>query len=113
MLTKRQYELLCFLIDYKKANHIFPSYDEVCQSMGLHSKSHVRSLLEGLEQKGFIRRIPHKARAIEIIKYPEELTPQQKVAESQAPAYQPPSQDAKRSSDYIRVPFYGAISSTI
>lgn len=113
MLTKRQYELLCFLIDYKKANHIYPSYDEVCQAMGLHSKSHVRSLLEGLEQRGFIRRIPHKARAIEIIKYPDELVPHQKVAEPESAAYRPPQQKTSANADYITVPFYGAISSTV
>jgi repressor LexA len=101
------------LIDYKKANHIFPSYDEVCQSMGLNSKSHVRSLLEGLEQRGFIRRIPHKARAIEIIKYPDELAPHRKVAEPDSAAYIPPQNQTGANTDYITVPFYGAISSTI
>jgi repressor LexA len=80
--------------------------------MGLHSKSHVRSLLEGLEQRGFIRRIPHKARAIEIIKYPEELAPNQKVAESESTTYIPP-QEKVNHGDYIMVPFYGAISSTV
>ncbi len=113
MLTRRQYELLCFLIDYKKANHIFPSYDEVCQSMGLHSKSHVRSLLEGLEERGFIRRIPHKARAIEIIKYPDELAPHRKVAEPDSAAYTPPQPKQSVNSDYTTVPFYGSIASAI
>ncbi len=113
MLTKRQYELLRFLKDYKKTNHIFPSYDEMCHALGLNSKSHARSLLDGIEQRGFIKRIPHKARAIEILKYPDSLNPQQRISEPESATYSPPQPQPNGNADYMKVPFYGSISSTI
>ena len=68
MLTKKQKTLL-LLIDKKiKETGITPSYDEMKDSLGLASKSGIHRLITALEDRGFIRRLPNKARAIEVLK---------------------------------------------
>ena len=73
MLTKKQYELITF-IDYKlRETGVSPSFDEMRDALALKSKSGIHRLITGLEERGFIRRLPHRARALEIIKLPENL----------------------------------------
>ena len=73
MLTKKQYELITF-IDYKLSlSGISPSFDEMREALGLKSKSGIHRLITGLEERGFIRRRPHRARALEILKLPNNL----------------------------------------
>ncbi|MDC0196237.1 transcriptional repressor LexA [Gammaproteobacteria bacterium] len=73
MLTKKQYELITF-IDYKlRESGVSPSFDEMRDALDLKSKSGIHRLITGLEERGFIRRLPHRARALEIIKLPENL----------------------------------------
>ena len=73
MLTKKQYELITF-IDYKlRETGVSPSFDEMRDALDLKSKSGIHRLITGLEERGFIRRLPHRARALEIIKLPENL----------------------------------------
>ena len=70
MLTKKQYELLKFI--NKKLNQvgISPSFDEMKVALNLKSKSGIHRLITGLEERGYIRRLPHRARALEVIKLP-------------------------------------------
>ena len=68
MLTKKQKELYDFLKDYISSNHISPSFEEMKNAVNLKSKSGIHRLITSLEQRGFIRRLKHKARAMEIIK---------------------------------------------
>jgi len=73
MLTPKQYELLNFIHQRVKERGIPPSYDEMKEALGLRSKSGIHRLITALEERGFIRRLPHRARAIEIVRLPETL----------------------------------------
>ena len=71
MLTKKQKNLLLFINKKLRASGISPSYEEMKDSLNLKSKSGIHRLISALEERGFIRRLPHKARALEVIKLPE------------------------------------------
>ncbi len=73
MLTKKQYELLLFIDQRLKASGVSPSFDEMKEALDLKSKSGIHRLITGLEERGFIRRLPHRARALEVLKLPENL----------------------------------------
>ncbi len=75
MLTQKQHDLLKFIDKRLKKNSISPSYDEMKDALGLASKSGIHRLITALEERGFIRRLPHRARALEIIKLPGEKRP--------------------------------------
>jgi repressor LexA len=72
MLTKKQHELLLFINQRLAATGIAPSFDEMKDALRLRSKSGIHRLISGLEERGFIRRLPHRARALEVLKLPEE-----------------------------------------
>jgi repressor LexA len=74
MLTSKQKELLVFINDRLQATGVPPSFDEMKEALNLQSKSGVHRLIIALEERGFIKRLPHRARAIEIIKLPEAMT---------------------------------------
>jgi repressor LexA len=74
MLTRKQYELLRFIDQRLKEMGVPPSFDEMKDALDLRSKSGIHRLITALEERGFIRRLPNRARAIEVIKLPE-LTP--------------------------------------
>ena len=71
MLTKKQKNLLLFINKKLRASGVSPSYEEMKVSLNLKSKSGIHRLISALEERGFIRRLPHKARALEVIKLPE------------------------------------------
>ena len=71
MLTKKQKNLLLFINKKLRASGVSPSYEEMKDSLNLKSKSGIHRLISALEERGFIRRLPHKARALEVIKLPE------------------------------------------
>ena len=72
MLTKKQHELLMFINQRLAATGVAPSFDEMKDALRLRSKSDIHRLISGLEERGFIRRLPHRARALEVIKLPGE-----------------------------------------
>jgi repressor LexA len=72
MLTKKQHELLLFINQRLAATGVAPSFDEMKDALNLRSKSGIHRLISGLEERGFIRRLPHRARALEVVKLPEE-----------------------------------------
>jgi repressor LexA len=72
MLTKKQRELLLFINQRLSATGVSPSFDEMKDALSLKSKSGIHRLISGLEERGFIRRLPHRARALEVVKLPEE-----------------------------------------
>ena len=76
MLTKKQYELLVLIDRRIKESGVPPSFDEMKDALGLKSKSGIHRLISGLEERGFIRRLPHRARALEVLKLPENLETQ-------------------------------------
>ena len=71
MLTKKQYQLLMFIDSRLKVVGISPSFEEMKVALNLKSKSGIHRLITGLEERGFIRRLPYRARALEVLKLPE------------------------------------------
>jgi len=71
MLTRKQYELLMFIDERLQETGVSPSFDEMKDALGLRSKSGVHRLITGLEERGFLRRLPHRARALEVLRLPE------------------------------------------
>ena len=74
MLTKKQHELLVFINARLQETGICPSFDEMKDALGLKSKSGIHRLITGLEERGFIRRLPHRARALEILRLSDSLS---------------------------------------
>ncbi|MEA2922934.1 MAG: repressor LexA [Alphaproteobacteria bacterium] len=73
MLTRKQFELLRFVHERLKETGVPPSFDEMKDALDLRSKSGIHRLITALEERGFIRRLPNRARAIEVIKLPESV----------------------------------------
>ncbi|HET7410745.1 MAG TPA: transcriptional repressor LexA [Paracoccaceae bacterium] len=75
MLTRKQYDLLMFIHARVQRDGVSPSFDEMKAALDLRSKSGIHRLITALEERGFIRRLPHRARAIEITRLPENMEP--------------------------------------
>jgi repressor LexA len=103
MLTRKQYELLLFINDRLGEGGVSPSFDEMKDALGLKSKSGIHRLITGLEERGFIRRLPHRARALEVLKLPE-------GAESSGGRQQRGSDRAKFQPNVIKGDFSGALA---
>lgn len=73
MLTRQQHKLLLFVHNFIQTNGIAPSFDEMFKAMDLKSKSSIHRLIEALVERGFVRRLVNRARAIEVIKLPEDF----------------------------------------
>ena len=111
MLTRKQFELLNFINTHLRENGISPSFDEMKDALQLKSKSGVHRLVTALEERGFIRRLPHRARALEVLKLPDVV-----AASSSGKAFTPsliqggqPSQPPS-SNDVVSMPLYGRIA---
>ena len=74
MLTRKQLELLDFIHKRLERDGVPPSFDEMKEALDLRSKSGIHRLITALEERGFLRRLPHRARALEIVKLPEALS---------------------------------------
>jgi len=75
MLTRKQHELLMFIHERIKETGVSPSFDEMKEALDLASKSGIHRLITALEERGFLRRLAHRARALEVVRLPEEATP--------------------------------------
>ena len=75
MLTRKQYELLRFIHERLKESGVPPSFEEMKEALDLRSKSGIHRLITALEERGFIRRLPNRARALEVIRMPESAVP--------------------------------------
>ncbi|MBC7135502.1 transcriptional repressor LexA [Oceanibaculum nanhaiense] len=74
MLTRKQFELLTFINRRLTESGVSPSFDEMKEALGLRSKSGIHRLITGLEERGFIRRLPHRARALEVLRLPDQVS---------------------------------------
>ena len=74
MLTKKQHELLIFINKWLENHGVSPSFDEMKEALGLKSKSGIHRLITGLEEREFIRRLPHRARALEVLRLPDDVS---------------------------------------
>lgn len=81
MLTKKQHQLLLFIRERLNAGGVSPSFDEMKEALNLKSKSGIHRLITALEERGFLRRLPHRARALEVVKLPEDAAETAREAE--------------------------------
>jgi repressor LexA len=75
MLTRKQHELLSYIASHVSETGTSPSFEEMKEALSLRSKSGIHRLVTALEERGFIRRHPHRARAVEVVRLPEYLAP--------------------------------------
>lgn len=101
MLTRKQKELLLLIRERIAREGVTPSFDEMKEALGLRSKSGIHRLITGLEERGFIRRLPHRARALEILRLPE--------AEESKPAAKIKAA-AEAALSMLSLPLYGRIA---
>ena len=112
MLTAKQHELLRFIQRKLEETGISPSFEEMKDALDLKSKSGVHRLISALEERGFLRRLPNRARALEVLKNPEDATPAARkpkadnVVELPRPAPSRPTP----ANDVIEVPLHGRIA---
>ena len=102
MLTAKQHELLTFIHDRLGRTGVSPSFDEMREALDLKSKSGVHRLISALEERKFIRRLPNRARALEILKMPEVNVP--------AAAAAPRAAAPIPANDTIEIPLHGRIA---
>src|ERR671936_1046903 len=75
MLTRKQHELLRFIHERLKETVVPPSFGEMKEALDLASKSGIHRLITALEERGFIRRLPNRARALEVLRLPDSIAP--------------------------------------
>ena len=104
MLTAKQHELLKFINMRLAENGVSPSFDEMREALDLKSKSGVHRLISALEERGFIRRLPNRARALEVLKMPETIAP------ALAPVLAAKAVVPAAANDTIEIPLHGRIA---
>ena len=109
MLTRKQHELICFIQDRLADTGVSPSFEEMKDALDLKSKSGVHRLISALEERGYLRRLPNRARALEVLKAPERAAAKQpapRLAEEVAPLPTP-------ANDVIEIPLHGRIAAGV
>ncbi len=109
MLTKKQKDLLVFIHERMGKEDVAPSFEEMKEALGLKSKSGIHRLISGLEERGYIQRLPHRARALEIKKLPDGMKQLKLAAAPSRPANLAPSSTGQNFSLDI-IPLYGKIA---
>ncbi|GGF59526.1 LexA repressor [Azorhizobium oxalatiphilum] len=89
MLTRKQYDLLRFIHERLKETGVPPSFDEMKEALDLRSKSGIHRLITALEERGFIRRLPNRARALEVVRLPDSAAPGLAAQRSSARGFSP------------------------
>jgi repressor LexA len=110
MLTKKQYELLLYIDRRLKESGVSPSFDEMKDALDLKSKSGIHRLITGLEERGFIRRLAHKARALEVLKLPENMQESGSRGNVVRGSFERKAQRALPANDASEVPLLGKIA---
>ena len=114
MLTAKQHELLRFIQSRLESTGISPSFEEMKEALDLKSKSGVHRLISALEERGFIRRLPNRARALEVLKQPDSAVASGKpfapANDAIVPMVKPAAQVAEPANDVIDVPLHGRIA---
>jgi len=103
MLTRKQHELLCYINDHLGETGVSPSFEEMKEALNLKSKSGVHRLISALEERGFIRRLPNRARALEVMRMPDISGGGSNVVPLRAAAPAP-------ANDVIELPLHGRIA---
>lgn len=115
MLTRKQYELLMFVHDRLAKSSVSPSFDEMKDALQLKSKSGVHRLITALEERGFIKRLPHRARALAVVKLPDAALPhglraRAKSGDGQGETPAAANMTPRAANDVVSLPLYGKIA---
>jgi len=112
MLTRKQQELLTFIDARLRTDGVSPSFEEMKDALQLRSKSGVHRLINALEERAFIRRLPNRARALEVLQLPEAMRSAKPVLKLVPPATapRPPVQAMIAANDSVSVPLHGRIA---
>ncbi|MCR2833755.1 transcriptional repressor LexA [Parerythrobacter lacustris] len=113
MLTKKQHELIRFIHQRLEDTGVSPSFEEMKEALDLKSKSGVHRLISALEERGFIRRLPNRARALEVLKQPEDALPasaRSAANDAVSRATAAPTKVAAPANDVIEIPLHGRIA---
>ena len=118
MLTRKQHELLLFIQQRLEDSGISPSFEEMKEALDLKSKSGVHRLISALEERGFIRRLPNRARALEVIRQPDDVigTARSKAAPAKTDnvvEFKRPAPQPSASNDVIEIPLHGRIAAGV
>ncbi|TPG12693.1 transcriptional repressor LexA [Sphingomonas oligophenolica] len=115
MLTRKQHELVCFINDRLEETGISPSFEEMKDALDLKSKSGVHRLISALEERNFIRRLPNRARALEVVRMPERPEKKGSVKPS-APTPSAPTNVRSMpqpANDVVEIPLHGRIAAGV
>ena len=112
MLTAKQHELLRYIQRKLEETGISPSFEEMKEALDLKSKSGVHRLISALEERGFIRRLPNRARALEVLRQPENVSAAARSAPANDTVVQltPPRARPEPANDVIEIPLHGRIA---
>ena len=111
MLTRKQHELVCFIDDRLTETGVSPSFEEMKEALDLKSKSGVHRLISALEERGFIRRLPNRARALEVVKMPERGEIVKKTGCSNVVAMPARAPSVPQpANDVLQIPLHGRIA---
>lgn len=112
MLTAKQHELIRFIQQRLEETGISPSFEEMKEALDLKSKSGVHRLISALEERGFLRRLPNRARALEVIREPGDTTPARSASASDnvVPMPAPAARAPEAANDVIELPLHGRIA---
>lgn len=114
MLTRKQHELVCYIHDRLSESGVSPSFEEMKEALNLKSKSGVHRLISALEERGFIRRLPNRARALEVVKMPERSGEARPVETAKivhlAPKPRAPKALPQAANDVLELPLHGRIA---
>lgn len=112
MLTAKQHELLRFIQRKLEDTGISPSFEEMKDALDLKSKSGVHRLISALEERGFLRRLPNRARALEVLRQPEDVTAGSRKSANDAVSRvtAPPAAAPSPANDVIEIPLHGRIA---
>jgi repressor LexA len=112
MLTAKQHELLLFIQRKLEETGISPSFEEMKEALDLKSKSGVHRLISALEERGFIRRLPNRARALEVLRQPENVAARKPANDTVVP-FAPPRARPEPANDVIEIPLHGRIAAGV
>ena len=107
MLTRKQHELLSYINKHLSASGVSPSFEEMKEALELKSKSGVHRLISALEERGFIRRLPNRARALEVLKMPDAAGARPQAANQNNAAHRAIPVAAN---DILEIPLHGRIA---
>jgi repressor LexA len=117
MLTRKQHELIRFIQSRLEETGVSPSFEEMKEALDLKSKSGVHRLISALEERGFIRRLPNRARALEVLRQPEDVTrvPPRAAANAAPSPVRPtaPKEPPTAANDVIELPLHGRIAAGV